>query len=296
MKILSKFINELDCQKVFIRHFLDSMDKSRIICEKLGSIRILNLSVDASLLSVEVDRQLLENSEALFTPIVSFYSNLNKCQTVDVTQVVNHPNDFGFFMRLSAQIKRVINPLVIVFLGQAGTFGRAREFAEKVNYCFLDGKQFCEHSRLESHKYFADSLHKFVFQTRSENVVLHLDVCEFQSQWQILLFSLKPIIKAIFVNDSFQKLNSGFFNEFKFDGKLLQYSDFKLDFHSLFFKEHTNQFIVFDGDFPSQLSELKSKRGFVVLDCRVILDIIARDLSLSHRQATPESRTRTRLV
>lgn len=292
MKILIKFINELDSQKLFIRHFLDSMDKAKLVCEKFGSIRILNLCVNKDAPSTEADSELMREWQSILGPLVSFYSNLNKCHSVDLARLADQPGNFHEFTRVSTQIKKVINPLVIVFLGRGDTFSNARAFAEDVDFCFLDGDEFCAHGRLESNKYFADALHKFVFQTKSENIVLHLNVRELEDQWQILLFSLRPIIKTIFVNDSFKKLNQAFFTEFTFDGKLLEYSEFKLDFGNIFFEAYRNQFIVFDGDFPPQLSQLKVKRNFVVLDCASVADVISQERLFRGAEASAESGSR----
>lgn len=287
MKILAKFINELDARKIFVRHFLDSMQKARLIAEKFGCIRLLNLRVSRESLAAPADAQLLDSSDAVFGPIVSFYSNLSQCRSVDVTPLANAPGDFEVFRSVSTQIKRVINPSLIIVLGLKDSCANARAFASEIEYCFLEGSEFSAQSNLESPKYFADALNKFVFQTRSEHLLLHLDTREFAGQWQILLFSLKSIVKTIFVDEAFHKRSLGFFKGFSFGGKMLEFSTFDRDFRSIFFKEYSNQFIVFDKDFPEQLAPLKTQSAFVVLDCGTIADVITQNASTPGESGLP---------
>jgi hypothetical protein len=274
-----KFINELDAEKIFIRHFLDSIEKSKIIFEKFQSIRILNLKVKESVELSEQDHPKLEHFNEFMTPIISFYSNLNKCRTVDITPIVETPNDFQIFRQVSDQIKTIINPLLIVVLGNERTIDSSREFAEKINFEYINSSDFYVQSQVESYKYFADALNKHIFRTKNENIFLHLDVEEFHDQWQILLFSLKPIIKSIFLNESFNKLNINFFKEYSFQGKLIEYTDFNFNLQQYFFKSFKNQFIVFDEDFPFDLNSFIREKNFLVLDCKTISNVISQKMT-----------------
>ena len=137
-----KFINEIDSEKVFVRNFLDSMDKSKIITEKFGSIRILNLSVNHCDLKFEYESEELEDFLSMMTPVISFYSNLNQCRTVNLTTIANNPQDNVNLQKVNNQIKKFINPLLIVLLGNESSLQDSRDFAQKINYDFINSQEF----------------------------------------------------------------------------------------------------------------------------------------------------------
>jgi hypothetical protein len=173
-------------------------------------------------------------------------------------------------------------------LGGPDSVQKANSFAQKINYFFLESEEFFLNSQVESKKYFADSLNKFVYRTKQENVVLHLDVGQFNQQWQIVLFALRPILKSVFVNETFKKKNQKFFGNFAFGGKVLEYSSVGADMYSLFFEKYSNKFIVYDKSLPSGFDQFCTKYNFVVLDCETILEILKHYMDYQFIEHTPE--------
>lgn len=290
MKILMKFINEIDSEKILVRNFLDSFEKSKIIFEKFGPIRILNLKVDVVSQENEVTQESKDDEKEVVSKIVSFYSNLGRCKTVNVTPLIKNEKDLLNLQNVSQQVKKFINPSLIIFLGSLHSLEESRKFAKSIDYHFLDSLEYLQHSRLESEKYFADSLNKYIFQTKNEHIFLHLDIEQFFDQWQIILYSFKPIIKSIFISEMFKKKHFTFYENYKFPGKIIDYTPLNLNLSDLFFKMYQNQFIVYDGALPNSFQEFCKKKNFLVLDYKTVKNILCKYLDFQTVELTNEGK------
>ena len=291
IKLLTKACKNSSNKKILVRGFLDSKSKAEHILRAFGDIRILNFTAKQEVLA-ESASTLIEDYEENILPIVSFYSNLNKCRSIDLSVYLESNDDNLIFAELIKRIKALINPTVFVILGDQASIAKSESFSAEIDFKFVNGKELFESKQVKSLEYFTDYCQKHLLSLTFDKILLHLDVTFFENHWRILLISLKNYIRAIFYNSSVNKDVFGkFFQSFKFEGDCFKLENDKYEFKKELYRKFKSKIVVYNEDFPASLNDLITEHEFLVLDCQAISEIIKQYLSILDINPTSKSKT-----
>lgn len=208
--------------------------------------------------------------------LVEFYSVMGKCHNIDVTDYINQNEDPFLFDQITQQIKKLINPRLVVHIGNAANLEKTRSLAEKLSFDFLDSQTFFHANQIPNKEMFPDFCFKFVMKEFSENLIIHLDQAFFEEQWQVFLFSLKFHLQSIiYTPTTLTPKQLKFIKELPFDGQRIQLVPNREQLEKEFFKQYQNHLVVFDGGVTDDLQRLVSDHNFHLFDCSLAFDVLS---------------------